>query len=99
MNLSPRLIEHAGQFAAGFELISGNGLHEQENALKRQLDSFIVVEKKFSPDFNEYEFLVQVVALITCKIQAREVWIDCNSANTPLPNTQRLHMREVLKKH
>lgn len=65
--LSPRLKDHAAEYAAGFSLLTFPGAQESENALLRQLTSFIVTEEKYE-DFSSHEFLAEVNKGIECKI-------------------------------
>lgn len=77
MGMDSKLIDHAAQFAAAFDLIAGAGLQEQENVIKRQIDSFMVVEGRHDKAFPVRDFVQCIVSLIPCTVTARNVWIDC----------------------
>ena len=73
-----RLDAHAAQFAAGFELIESPCLEAEdaaEDALLRQLDSFIKVEQTFDKEFKGYDFRMEVVNKITkeCRTRKRRI--------------------------
>jgi len=83
--MNARQKEHAAQFAAAFGLTERVGRHEQEKAIERQIDSFIVVEARHDKTFNEFAFVeeiaLQIVLQIGCRILAGQVRTNCMPTN------------------